>query len=136
MAAIAKLVAEIEGSGSRKAIADRVATFAREHSGYVVAEKGKLIGFLGWILVPALHRPPTGRIATPIVTDKERRQGVGRALIEAAAADLAGAGAASIEAMSDIAIKSAHGFFRRVGFEETSYRFARDLDRKARDRRP
>jgi len=131
LAGIAKLVGEIEGSGSRKGIADRVERFAREHSGFLVAERrGRIIGCLAWLVVPALHRPPTGRIATLIVTEKERRAGVGRALVNSAADALAKAGAASIEAMSDIAMRSAHGFFRRTGFEETSYRFARPVKPK------
>lgn len=29
--------------------------------------------------------------------------------------------------MSNIDIRSAHGFFRRLGFAETSYRFAKTL---------
>ena len=128
---IAKLVVEIEGSGSRKAIADRVESFAREQSGFLVAERRRrIIGCLAWLIVPALHRPPTGRIATLIVTKKERRAGVGRALVDSAADALAKAGAASIEAMSDIAMRSAHGFFRRTSFEETSFRFARPLEPK------
>ena len=64
------------------------------------------------------------------MTESERRQGIGRSLVEAAATALAGAGAASIEAMSDIAIRSAHGFFRRTGFEETAYRFARPTQKQ------
>jgi hypothetical protein len=44
-----------------------------------------------------------------------------------AALQLAKAGCASIEAMSGIDIRSAHDFFRRLGFAETSYLFAKPL---------
>lgn len=130
--AIAKLVSRIDGAGSAKTVAGRLAVFAHDKSGLIVAEKGRVIGCLAWTLSPAPHREPAGRIATLVVIAEERRAGIGRALVEAAADHLAAAGCTSIEALSDIAIKSSHGFFRRTGFEETSYRFARTLGRKSK----
>ncbi|MEI4508650.1 GNAT family N-acetyltransferase [Sphingopyxis sp. CCNWLW2] len=109
------------------AIAERIMQFGKPGNGLLVAERDKPIACLAWTLTPALHRPLSGRIATIIVDEKHRREGVGRALIEAAAALMAKAGCESVEAMSDIDIRSAHGFFRKLGFAETSYRFARSI---------
>lgn len=105
----------------------RLAKLRKADGGVLVAERGQVVGCLAFALAPALHRPLYGRIATLVVADKHRREGVGRALIEAAGLLLAKAGCVGIEAMSDIDIRSAHGFFRRIGFEETSYRFAKPI---------
>lgn len=127
-AAIAKLLAGQSRAGKQvAAVTERITQFGKAGSGMLVAERGEPIGCLAWTLTPALHRPLSGRIATIIVAEKHRREGVGRALIDAAAALLAKAGCESVEAMSDIEIRSAHGFFRKLGFKETSYRFARPL---------
>lgn len=111
----------------------RMAACRKAGGGVLVAERGTtLVACLAWLPVPALHRAPSGRIATLLVAERRRREGIGTALVEQAAGLLAKAGCASIEAMSDIEIRSAHGFFRKLGFEETSYRFARRLDKQSR----
>lgn len=116
------------GGKARGGAAARIAACRRAGGGVLVAERGTIVGCLAYLPVPALHRPPSGRIATLFVAERQRREGIGSALVEQAASLLAKAGCTSIEAMSDIEIRSAHGFFRRIGFQETSYRFAKAVE--------
>lgn len=118
----------LEGKAGSE-IAGRIAACRKAGGGVLLAERGVPVGCLAWFPVPALHRAPAGRIATLLVAGRHRREGIGTALVEQAAGLLAKAGCASIEAMSDIDIRSAHDFFRKLGFDETSYRFARSLDK-------
>ena len=75
--------------------------------------------------MPTLQHGAVGRITLLHVASDERRRGVGTRLIEAAEARLAERGCAMIEVVSDIDLANAHGFFRRLGYERTSYRFAK-----------
>lgn len=126
----AALAALIAPRGNAAKQAEALAARMREigkSGGILVAERGPVVGCLGWTLAPALHRPLSGRIATLLVAEKDRRRGTGRALVEEAGRLLEKAGCKSVEVMSDIDIRSAHGFFRRLDFAETSYRFAKPL---------
>ncbi|KAB2855605.1 MAG: GNAT family N-acetyltransferase [Sphingopyxis terrae] len=112
---------------ARGEAAARIAACRKAGGGVLVGEQKAVLGCLAYVPVPALHRPLSGRITTLFVAERHRREGIGRSLVEEAAMLLAKAGCETIEVMSDIEIRSAHGFFRRLEFEETSYRFARAL---------
>ena len=99
----------------------------RPRLGHPAVERDAVIGVIAWSLVPTLQRGSIGRITAIIVAEDVRRQGIGRALLNQAMADMAKAGARRIEAMSDIEIVNSHRFFRARDFEQTSYRFARPL---------
>ncbi len=127
-AAIAALVSSLGFEASPEDIADRLATLKTGREAPLVAEQGEVIGVLAWHATPVLHRPkPVGRITMMVVADRERRRGVGRALVEAACRELRSKGCGLIEVTSNVDLSGAHGFYRRLGFERTSYRFAKDL---------
>ncbi len=125
--AIAGLVAGLGFAAAAAAIAARLPALRKEPP--IVAEQGEVIGILAWHVTPVLHRPkPVGRITMMAVAEGERRRGVGRALVEAACERLRAKGCGLIEVTSNADLSGAHAFYRKLGFERTSYRFARSLD--------
>ncbi|HEX6377266.1 MAG TPA: GNAT family N-acetyltransferase [Allosphingosinicella sp.] len=126
-AAIAGLIAGLGYAASGEEIAARLRALRKEAP--LVAERARVIGVLSWHVTPVLHRPrPVGRITMMTVAEGERRRGVGRALVEAACERLRAKGCGLVEVTSNVDLKGAHGFYRKLGFERTSYRFVRPLD--------
>ncbi|MFC0204581.1 GNAT family N-acetyltransferase [Novosphingobium soli] len=128
VAALAQFLSAAGLASSEAALEARIAALLRPGSGLVLARRGAIVGCAAWSVVPALHRPPVGRLSTLFVAARERRRGVGRALLDAVRAALPGAGCTALEVMSDIEIRNAHGFFRRMGLAQASYRFAAPLE--------
>jgi ribosomal protein S18 acetylase RimI-like enzyme len=127
-AAIAALVAGLGFESAPGEIEERLAALKKARETPLVAEQGEIIGVLAWHVTPVLHRPrPVGRITMMVVAEGERRSGVGRALVEAACAELRAEGCGLVEVTSNVDLSGAHGFYRRLGFERTSYRFAKAL---------
>ena len=126
-AAIAGLLAGTRFASGEKEIAARLAGLRKEPP--LVAEQGEVVGLLTWHVMPVLHRPaPVGRISMLEVAEGERRRGVGRALVEAACERLRAKGCGLVEVTSNAGLSAAHAFYRKLGFERTSYRFAKSLD--------
>jgi ribosomal protein S18 acetylase RimI-like enzyme len=125
--AIAALVTKLGFAATADEIAERLATMKKAPP--LVAEQGEVIGILTWNVTGMLHRPqPVGRITMMAVAEGERRRGVGRALVDAACERLRAAGCGLVEVTSNVDLSGAHSFYRKLGFERTSYRFARKLD--------
>jgi ribosomal protein S18 acetylase RimI-like enzyme len=124
--AIAALVTKLGYPAGAKELAARLPGLKTEPP--LVAEQGKVIGILTWHVTPVLHRPhPVGRITMMAVAEGERRRGVGRALIEAAFERLRAKGCGLVEVTSNADLSGAHAFYGKLGFERTSYRFAKKL---------
>jgi GNAT superfamily N-acetyltransferase len=62
-----------------------------------------------------------------VVASSARRQGIGRALIEAAEERMIQRGCGLVEVTSNVKLRAAHAFYAKMGFERTSHRFAKDL---------
>lgn len=126
-AAIAALLAETRFAATATEIAARLAGLRKEPP--LVAERGAVIGFLTWHVTPVLHRPtPVGRITMMEVAEDERRRGAGRALVDEALERMRAKGCGLVEVTSNADLSGAHAFYRKLGFERTSYRFAKKLD--------
>jgi ribosomal protein S18 acetylase RimI-like enzyme len=126
--AIAGLVTDLGFETDAGDIAERLPALKKAGETPLVAEQGVVVGVLSWHVTPVIHRPrPVGRITMMAVAKAERRRGVGRALVEAACERLRAKGCGFVEVTSNVDLSGAHGFYRRLGFERTSYRFAKEL---------
>ena len=114
--------------------ADTVTARWREWSGAgnaaFVAQRtdGTLAGVATLHHMVVLHRPkPVGRVTSLVVDAAERGSGIGRALVAAAEAELLAAGCGLLEVTSNMKRAEAHAFYERLGYERTSFRFAKTL---------
>jgi predicted N-acetyltransferase YhbS len=125
--AIAALVTSLGYPAAAEDVVARLSGLKKEPP--LVAEQGIVVGILTWHVTAVLHRPqPVGRITMMAVAEGERRRGVGRALVEAAVERLRAKGCGLVEVTSNAGLSGAHAFYRKLGFERTSYRFAKKLD--------
>jgi ribosomal protein S18 acetylase RimI-like enzyme len=127
--AIARLIGELGFDVTKDDVSKRLRALARSGEPVLVAERGGTVGCLGWHVTPVLHRPtPVGRVTMLVVAEGARREGVGEALVAEAEARTAARGCGLIEVTSNIELGGAHEFYRRIGFERTSYRFVKKLE--------
>ena len=128
--AIVELIADLGHSMTADLVRERINGLAKSGCPQIVAAIGnRVIGLCGLHIMTAIHCPrPVGRLTILEVAADFRGQGVGRALVEGAAARLRDAGCGMIEVTSNERLVGAHDFYRHLGFEHTSKRFVRKLD--------
>ena len=98
----------------------------------LVAERpdGTLSGVATLHHMLVLHRPrPVGRITALVVDAPVRGRGIGRALVAAAEEMLTSIGCGLLEITSNVRRADAHAFYEHLGYERTSFRFAKMLTR-------
>jgi ribosomal protein S18 acetylase RimI-like enzyme len=89
---------------------------------------GAIVGCLSLSLMRVLHRPrPVGRISMFVVDARLRGRGIGAAMLAEAESRLAALGCGLVEVTSNMKRGRAHSFYERLGYERTSYRFAKAL---------
>jgi ribosomal protein S18 acetylase RimI-like enzyme len=75
-----------------------------------------------------ISRPaPLGRITTLVVSADAQGRGIGRMLVEAAESWMRQQGCKLVEVTSNDRRAEAHAFYRHMGYERTSIRFAKSL---------
>jgi ribosomal protein S18 acetylase RimI-like enzyme len=75
-----------------------------------------------------IHRPaPLGRITALVVAKEAQDLGIGRMLVEAAERWMREKGCKLVEVTSNDRRTAAHAFYRHLGYERTSMRFAKKL---------
>lgn len=94
----------------------------------VVEGEGSLLGMITLHRTVVLHRlKPIGRITSLAVDPSARGKGLGRALVLAAEDLLQRGGCGLVEVTSHTRRAEAHAFYRHLGYEHTSFRFAKNL---------
>ena len=126
--ALASLVSPFAPTNADE-IAERLPLLARAGERPLVARLGdEVVGLITWHVTPVLHRPsPVGRITYLQVDEKVRKRGIGRLLVEAVEARLRERGCGTMEVTSNVKLTRAHAFYRALGFQRSSYRFAKTL---------
>lgn len=126
--ALAALIVALGYEVTAAEVKTRLATLRKAGQPVLVADRGGVIGVLTTSMTQVLHRPrPVGRISMMVVAETERGHGIGAALVAAAEARLAAAGCGLVEVTSNVKRLRAHAFYERLGYERTSYRFAKQV---------
>ena len=127
-APIAALITALGYEAGAADIRRRLAALAKAGQQAVVAEKGRVVGILTTSMMTVLHRPkPVGRISMLVVAEDVRGGGIGAALVAEAEKRLAAKGCGLVEVTSNRKRLRAHAFYEKLGYERTSYRFAKTL---------
>ena len=88
----------------------------------------QVVGVCGVNRRVAVHRSaPLGRISVLVVAEEAQGRGIGRMLVEAAEAWFRKQGCTLVEVTSNDRRTQAHAFYRHMGYERTSIRFAKTL---------
>jgi GNAT superfamily N-acetyltransferase len=94
----------------------------------VVTLEKAIVGLIGRHLMMTVHRPaPVGRIPILVVAEEARGRGIGRMLLKAAEDWMRDKGCKLVEVTSNDRRTAAHAFYRHMGYERTSIRFAKTL---------
>ena len=126
--AIAALIALLGAEASAADVKRRLPALAKAGQQAIVAEKGEVVGVLTTSIMAVLHRPrPVGRISMLVVAEEARGAGIGAALVAEAEKRLAAKGCGLIEVTSNRTLLRAHIFYEKLGYERTSFRFAKHL---------
>ncbi|MFC7535794.1 GNAT family N-acetyltransferase [Sphingomonas sp. GCM10030256] len=128
---VSGLFALLEHRVDAKTVARNIAALAKAGEPLlVVAEDKKVLGACGIHRTTVPHRDrPVGRITIIIVAEDARDRGLGRMLLEEAERRLNALGCGIVEVTSNDRLASAHAFYRHMGYERTSMRFAKTLSR-------
>ena len=132
---LARLLAQLGYPAEDAVLADRLAKFGAAGEVALVADDGPddgrrrhLLGAITVHVTPVLHRAgPVGRLTALVVEAEARGRGVGRALVAAAEELLAARGCVLIEVTSNRRRTDAHAFYERLGYAQTSLRFAKTV---------
>jgi GNAT superfamily N-acetyltransferase len=126
---LVELIRELGPEIDEKQVRKNLGALKKSGDTPLVATLGKeVVGMCGVGHRVAVHRPaPLGRITALVVSETARGHGIGRLLVEAAEEWMRKRGCYIVEVTSNDRRADAHAFYRHLGYERTSIRFAKDL---------
>lgn len=126
---LARLFTELGHATTADALRARwPAWSAAGNSALVAATADHLLGVATLHRTDVLHRPrPVGRISALVVDARYRGAGLGKALVAACEHEHHEAGCGLLEVTSNLRRTDAHAFYEHLGYDRTSYRFAKTL---------
>lgn len=127
---MARLFGQLGYDISVDVLARRLESFLQAGEMTLVAEDdaapGRLLAVGTLHATPVLHRAgPVGRVSALVVDSDVRGRGIGRAMMAAAEQWAVERGCVLIEVTSNQRREDAHRFYEGLGYERTSFRFAR-----------
>jgi aminoglycoside 6'-N-acetyltransferase I len=130
---LAILLAEAGHAIDARDLAERIGALRSSSATALVAlQWGPPSGLVVLHWYPTLHSArPTAQITTLLVSQEERRRGIGRMLLKAAAQAARTAGCGELELAASADAPSLHAFCRATGFAEAGQRFTRSLRKQA-----
>ncbi|WP_205479301.1 GNAT family N-acetyltransferase [Sphingomonas arenae] len=128
---LAALFATLDHPIDAKAVAANLKVLEKAGEPVLVMAKGKeVIGVIGIHRTTNPHRTfNIGRITVLAVTEAWRGRGTGRLLVEEAERRMTAMGCGMVEVTSADRRGEAHAFYKHLGYERTSIRFAKPLAR-------
>ena len=129
--ALVELVGQLGYPAAAEQLVERLARLAGSgEDRCVVAELGgELVGLASiHTSLSVVHDRPVARLSAIVVGERHRGRGVGQALVAALEAEARARGCQLLFLTTAEHRAGAHAFYRRLGFEETGRRFAKQLD--------
>ena len=126
---LVELVRLLDKDIDEKALRKNLTALRNSGETPLVATLGKeVVGLCGISARVMIHRDaPIGRISPLVVAEDAQGKGIGRMLVEAAEAWMRKKGCKLVEVTSNDRRAAAHAFYRHMGYERTSIRFAKEL---------
>jgi ribosomal protein S18 acetylase RimI-like enzyme len=126
---LVELIQELDHEINEKSLRKNLKTLKKDGQAPLVATLDKqVVGMCGVSARTVIHRPaPLGRITVLVVAKTAQRHGIGRRLVEAAENWMRKQGCKLVEVTSNDRRAPAHAFYRHLGYERTSIRFAKKL---------
>jgi GNAT superfamily N-acetyltransferase len=94
----------------------------------IAEEAGRALGLIALHIAPMLFYPmPLARITTLVVGPDHRRRGIGRRLVEAAAAVASDAGCDTLELTTGLHREDAHAFYQSLSFCRAAFGMVRPI---------
>jgi GNAT superfamily N-acetyltransferase len=129
---IARLVTQLGYPSSEAEIRNRLAVFSGrpDYAVWVAESSGRIVGLVGVFVHYALEFDGAyGRLLGLVVDEARRGEGIGKQLMEHTERWLREHGVNHLTLTSGKQRTQAHGFYRRLGYEETGLRFTKKFHR-------